>query len=48
MLKHFKMYIAITDTMGEKKIDLDDPVWNKEVTVVNVFSDNVQHQVKKL
>ena len=44
----FKMYITMADIMGEKKIDLDYPIWDKEVTVVSLFSDNVQHQVKKL
>ena len=47
MLKHFKMYTAITDIVGEKRIDLDYPIWGKEVTVVSLFSDNVQYLVKK-
>ena len=41
------MYIAINDIIGEKRIDLTYPIKGKEVTFVNVFSDNVQYQVKK-
>ena len=44
MLKHFKMYIAITDIIGEKRIDLDYPIRGKEVAVVSVFSDNIQYK----
>ena len=41
MSKHFKIYITITDIIGEKRIDLAYPIQDKEVAVVNVFSDNV-------
>ena len=47
MLKHFIMYITITDIIGEKRIDLDYSIWGKEVAVVSMFSDNVQYQVKE-
>ena len=38
MSKHFKMYITITDIIGEKIIDLDYPIKGKEVADVSVFS----------
>ena len=44
MSKHFKMYIAITDIVGEKGIDLTYPIQGKEAAVVSVFSDNIQHE----
>ena len=47
MSKHFKMYITINNIIGEKRIDLTYPIKGKEVTVVSVFSNNVQYQVKK-
>ena len=43
------MYITINDIIGEKTIDLSYPIQNfdssKEVAVVNMFSDNIQHKV---
>ena len=33
--------------MGEKRIDLAYPIWGKEVTVVSMFSDNIQYQIRK-
>ena len=51
MLEHFKMYIMITDIVGEKRIDLAYPIWNldtsKEVAIVNIFSDNTQYQIRE-
>ena len=45
----FKMYITITDIIGEKTIDLSYPIQNfdsgKEVAVVSMFSDNIQYKV---
>ena len=45
------MYITITDIVGEKSIDLAYLIWNldwsKEVTIVSVFSDNVQYQIRE-
>ena len=42
--KHFKMYIMITDIVGEKRIDLAYLVRGKEVAVVSMFSDNIQYE----
>ena len=53
VLEHFlkKVYITITDIVGEKKISLAYPIGNldssKEVTVVSMFSDNVQYQIRE-
>ena len=47
MSKHFKMYITITDIIGEKRIDLAYPIWGKEVTTVTMFRDNIQYQIKE-
>ena len=38
MLKHFKMYVKITDIVGEKTIDLSYPIRGTKVAVVSVFS----------
>ena len=45
------MYITINDIKGEKRIDLSYPIrlnTIKEITVVSLFSDNVQYQILKL
>ena len=46
------MYIMITDIVGEKRINLVYSIRNlgssKEVDVINMFSDNVQYQIRKL
>ena len=53
VLEHFlqKMYITITDVVGEKRTDLAYPIRNldlsKEVTIINMFSDNVQYQIRE-
>ena len=47
MSKHFKMYITITDIIGEKRIDLAYPIRGEEVAVVSVFSDNIQYEFTK-
>ena len=47
MSKHFKMYITITDIVGEKRIDLAYPIRGEEVAVVIVFSDNIQYKLTK-
>ena len=45
------MYITITNIVGERRIDLAYPVWNldssEEVTLVSMFSDNVQYLIKE-
>ena len=43
------MYITITDIMGEKRIHLAYPIRNlsKEVTVINMCSNNVQYQIRE-
>ena len=41
-LNILKMYIKITDVVGEKRIDLTYPIQSTEV---NVVSDNVQYQL---
>ena len=46
-MKHFKMYIKITDVMGEKRINLAYLILGKEVVVDSVFSDNVQYQIQE-
>ena len=53
VLEHFlqKMYIMITDILGEKRIDLAYPIQNldssKEVAIVSMFSNNVQYQIRE-
>ena len=53
MLEHFfqKMYITITDTVGEKRIDQAYLIRNldssKEVAVISMFSDNIQYQIRQ-
>ena len=45
------MYIKINDVKGEKRIDLSYPIKNfdfAEITVVSLFSNNVQYQILKL
>ena len=43
------MYITINDIIGEKMIDLSYPIQNfdsnKEVAVINMFSDNIQYEM---
>ena len=45
------MYITITDFVGEERIGLAYPIRNldssKEVTIVSMFSDSVQYQIKE-
>ena len=42
------MYITIDDIIGEQTINLSYPIRsNKEITVVSLFSDNVQYNVLK-
>ena len=42
------MYITINDIIGEKMIDLSYPIHpRKEITVIAMFSDNVQYEVVK-
>ena len=47
MSKHSKMYVTITDIIGEKRMDLADLIRGKEVAVVSGFSDNVQYWLKE-
>ena len=51
MSKHFKMYITITDVVEEKRINLAYPIQNldssKEVTVISMFTNNVQYQIRE-
>ena len=48
MSKHFKIYIAITDIIGENRIDLVYPIRGEDdVAVVSVFSDNIQYEFTK-
>ena len=43
------MYITINDIKGEKRIDLSYPIHpRKEITVLNMFSDNAQYEIVKL
>ena len=45
------MYITINNIKGEKRIDLSYSIQNfdiAEITVVSLFSDNVQYQILKL
>ena len=45
MSKNFKkMYVTITDIIGEKMIDLVYPIQGKEVAIVSVFSDNIRYK----
>ena len=49
--EHFKMYITINDIKGEKRIDLFYLIKNfdfAEIAVVNLFSNNIQYNIKKL
>ena len=46
MSKHFKMYITITDIVGEKRIDLAFLIKGKELANVSMFNDNVQYQIR--
>ena len=41
------MYITITDIVGEKRINLDYPIWSKEVAIISMFSDNIQYKIKE-
>ena len=42
------MYITIKDVMGEKRINLSYPIYpRKEIAVVIMLSDNVQHWIKE-
>ena len=41
------MYIIINDIIGEKRINLSYPIHRKEIAVISVFSDNIQHEVVK-
>ena len=47
MSKHFKMYVTITDVMGEKRIDLTYLIRGKEVAIISMFSDNIQYQIQE-
>ena len=47
MSKHFKMYITVTDNVGEKRIDLAYPIRGKEVVIISMFSDNIQYQIRE-
>ena len=43
------MYVTINDVIGEKRIDLSYPIHpRKEITVIAMFSDNVQYKIAKL
>ena len=46
MSKHFKMYITITDIVGEKRIDLAFLIKGKELAIVSMFNDNVQYRIR--
>ena len=45
------LHLTIIDIVGEERIDLTYSIRNldssKEVTVVSMFSDNVQYQIKE-
>ena len=51
VLEHFKVYITITDAVGQKRIDLAYLIRNldqsKEVAIVSMFSDNIQNWIKE-
>ena len=47
MLKHFKMYITITDIVGERRINVAYLIQGKEVAAISMFSDNVQYQIRE-
>ena len=47
MLKHFKMYITITDIAGEKRVDFTYLIQGKEVAIVSMLSSNVQYQIRE-
>ena len=38
------MYVTIDDIIGEKMVDLDSLTRGKDVTVVSMFSDNIQYE----
>ena len=46
------MYITISNIKGEKRIDLSYSIRNfdsdKEITVIRMLSDNVEHEILKL
>ena len=46
------MYITIDNIKGEKRIDLSYSIQNfdsdKEIAVIRILSNNVQHQILKL
>ena len=45
------MYITVNNVIGEKRVNLSYPIQNfdssKEVAVVSMFSDNIQHEITK-
>ena len=45
------MYITINNIIGERRIKLSYPIQNfdssKEVTVVRMFTDNIQYEITK-
>ena len=45
------MYITINNMVGEKTINLSYPIYSfnprKEITVVSMFSDNIQYEITK-
>ena len=41
------MYITVTDVVGEKRTDLADLIWGKEVAVISIFNDNIQYQIRQ-
>ena len=45
------MYITINNVIGEKRIDLSYPIHSfntrKEITVISMFSDNIQYEIPK-
>ena len=47
MLKHFKVYITITDIMGEKKINPAYLIQGKEVAIIRMFSNNIQYGIRE-
>ena len=40
VLEHIKMYITITEIVGEKRIDLTDLIQGKDVAVISMHSKN--------
>ena len=47
MLKHFKMYILITEVLGQKRIHLAYLIQGKKIATVSMFSENVQCKIKE-